>query len=460
MHALKIAAVAIIAGLCAFAPRPDVCACALAPPAGASVHIAEESALILWDAATRTQHFIRRAQFDTKAKDFGFLVPTPTRPALSEVDDAVFGYLLELTRPPVRPVARQEVAKGEAPKSATRKSAPPPAVIVLEAVTVAGLDAVVLEANDAQALDRWLRGHGYASSPVLAEWFKPYIAAKWIMTAFKISKGQSRAERAVSSAVRMSFKTERPFFPYREPASDSKAPRALEVYFVSGERVEGTIGAGKSPEGMLDRMKEWVGLGATSRWSGSTLWAKPLTEGARNDLLGRAKLPGGAVPAKAWLTRFLDSSAPRPGTDELYFARAGDQSEYLDADRLESELERKQLSARQVAYSAPPAARSAPGDGGSTSGKALTRSEREAMRDAEAADPYRQALALENDGRAPEAIRLYRRAARAGNGQAAKRLWEIFDKGAPGVSRDFAESLQWAQTARDLGVNVEPAGKR
>jgi len=308
-------------------------------------------------------------------------------------------------------------------------------------VTVAGLDAVVLEANDAQALNRWLRDHGYASSPELAEWFKPYIAAKWIMTAFKISKGQSRAERAVSSAVRMSFKTERPFFPYREPASDSKAPRALEVYFVSGERVEGRIGAGKSPEGMLDRMKEWVGLGATSKWPGRTLWAKPLTEGARKDLLGRAKLPENAVPAKAWLTRFLDSSAPRPGIDELYFTRAGDQSEYLDADRLESELERKQFSARQNVYSAPPVAHSTPGGGS-------------------AEEMYKQAFVLEGEGKIADAVRVYRRSARAGSGHAAKRLAEIFDKGAPGVQRDVAESQHWAQTARDLGADMDPRGTR
>lgn len=417
MSVLKSVSLAAVAGLCAFAPPSEPCACALAPPAGESVHIAEESALIIWDAATKTQHFIRRAQFDTKAKDFGFLVPTPTRPSLSEVDDAVFGYLLDLTRPPVREVARQEIAKGGERVMMAAKSAPPPAVIVLESVTVAGLDAVVLAANDAQALNRWLKDHGYASSPELAAWFKPYVASKWIMTAFKIAKGQSRAERAVSSAVRMTFKAERPYFPYREPASDSKAPRALEVYFVSGERVEGRIGA-------------------AGKWPGSALWAKPLEEGARNELLGRTKLPANAVPAKAWLTRFLDSSAPRPGTDDLFFTRASSQTEFLDADRLESELRRKQYrhAARPADYSL------------ATSGSAE--------------DMYKQALALEKDGKAFNAVRIYRRAARAGNGQAAKRLAEIFDTGVPGVSRDYAEALQWAQTARDLGVDVDMRGNR
>jgi len=140
--------------------------------------------------------------------------------------------------------------------------------------------------------------------------------------------------------------------------------------------------------------------------------------------------------------------------------------------------------------------------------KALTRSEREAQRDAEAAAKaigkpaeqvvaavspsvatpsvaapaatpaataaapaakpgvseseamYQQALAMERDGKAADAVRIYRRAARAGHGKAAKRLGDIFDRGVPGVSRDYAESLQWYQTARDLGETVEVAGKR
>jgi serine/threonine protein kinase len=73
---------------------------------------------------------------------------------------------------------------------------------------------------------------------------------------------------------------------------------------------------------------------------------------------------------------------------------------------------------------------------------------------------YQQALTMESDGKASQAIRVYRRAARAGSGKAAKRLGEIYDKGVPGVSRDYAESLQWYETARQLGETIELSGKR
>ena len=73
---------------------------------------------------------------------------------------------------------------------------------------------------------------------------------------------------------------------------------------------------------------------------------------------------------------------------------------------------------------------------------------------------YEQALAMEGSGKATDAIRIYRRAARAGNGKAAKRLGDIYDKGVPGVSRDYAESLQWYDVARQLGEPVESRAAR
>ena len=58
------------------------------------------------------------------------------------------------------------------------------------------------------------------------------------------------------------------------------------------------------------------------------------------------------------------------------------------------------------------------------------------------------------------AVKIYRSLARNGNGQAAKRLGEIYDKGIAGVSRDYAESLQWYETARKLGETIEIHGTR
>src|SRR5579862_6019086 len=71
-------------------------ACGIASRKGIRVAIADESAIIIWDEAARTQHFIRRASFQTAGEDFGFLVPTPTQPELAEASDASFKELEQL----------------------------------------------------------------------------------------------------------------------------------------------------------------------------------------------------------------------------------------------------------------------------------------------------------------------------------------------------------------------------
>jgi serine/threonine-protein kinase len=73
---------------------------------------------------------------------------------------------------------------------------------------------------------------------------------------------------------------------------------------------------------------------------------------------------------------------------------------------------------------------------------------------------FAQASALEQQGKGADAVKAYTRAARAGHSKAMKRLGEIYDKGIPGVSRDYAESLKWYNAARVLGEEVPLAKGR
>lgn len=265
-------------------------ACAPAPPEGRHVAVEAEEALIVWDEAAKRQHFIRRASFDTDAKDFGFLVPTPSRPELAEVGAELFDQLREATRP--RVIEQTRFAPTLSLFLLARPKAAGPlrsAVNVLEIARVAGYEAAVLEADDAEALAAWLKEHGYAHSPSLVDWLKPYVEKSWKVTAFRV------VERA-TAAVRMSFDTETPFFPYREPADQRTGPsalRSLRVYFVGAWKAQVALGSGPAPL--------------------TTYWAQPFS----------GKLPV-AAPAGAWLTVFLDPSTPRPGVEELFFSKAPD----------------------------------------------------------------------------------------------------------------------------------------
>ncbi len=282
-------------------------ACAPAGREGEAISITGETAIIVWDAANKTQHFIRKADFRTKAKDFGFLVPTPTVPKLDDAANESFGYLAKLTA--AQTVWRLMVPKNEPmPKTAAAPVPKSEAVKVIETKKVAGYDAAVLEASNADALGAWLKQHGYHSSPELVEWFKPYIAQKWKITAFKIDK-DADGDRAKASAVRMSFGTDRPFFPYREPVASKSEPdyhsRTLRIFFLGSARFEGRVGD-------------------SGTWPGETVWSGLLEKSSQQELFRHVRLP---EPGQAFhLTEYIDRESPRPGSDDLFFSRSADQS--------------------------------------------------------------------------------------------------------------------------------------
>lgn len=322
---MRTLALGVLLALSVLVPKPAR-ACAPAYPPEAVVRIADEAAIIVWDEASRTEHFIRRATFTSSASDFGFLVPTPSKPELAEAPDSVFATLEWRIRPPVN--VRYEWSGVEpgllcaAPlyltmRSAAVESAAPP-VRVLETKRVAGYDAAILEADSATALAEWLQSNGYASRPALSEWLKPYVAMRWKITAYKIAAGRD-AKAVETAAVRMSFKADKPFFPYREPADqretvtagakDSAAlepppGRLLRVFFIGPRRAAGAVGEAGLP------------------WPGETTWADALDADILKPALGELPLPF----ERAWLTAFEDRSNPRPGVDDVFFSASADAS--------------------------------------------------------------------------------------------------------------------------------------
>ncbi|HEU4886939.1 MAG TPA: DUF2330 domain-containing protein [Thermoanaerobaculia bacterium] len=296
----------------AIAGASPLFACAPAPHAGEMVDVVEEAAVIVWDPATKMQHFIRRATFQGNARDFGFLVPTPTAPTLAAVDDEIFETLQEKTKREVIERTRKEIDWSffteEKEGMATTAAG---AVEVVQAAKVAGYDAVVLDASDAKALVEWLQQHDYATTPELEAWLDAYIRQRWMITAFKIDKSQSDSAR--TEAVKMSFTTERPFFPYREPPS-SNSNRVLRIFFLGPERVAGTIG--------------------TAFWAGIPLWSNTIDEDFRAKI---ARVAGVAIPAR--LSAFIDIGS-RSAVDDLFFARAADQRPYVQPPQIIEHVDR------------------------------------------------------------------------------------------------------------------------
>ncbi|MCI0379073.1 MAG: hypothetical protein L0215_15805 [Gemmataceae bacterium] len=64
-------------------------ACCTAFPRDQPVQFADQAVIIYWDAANKIEHFVRKASFQAKTKDFGFIVPTPTQPTLAEAKNSI-----------------------------------------------------------------------------------------------------------------------------------------------------------------------------------------------------------------------------------------------------------------------------------------------------------------------------------------------------------------------------------
>lgn len=273
------------------------------------VSIADQEILILWDSDKHIEHFIRRANFKTAENDFGFLVPTPTEPMLAEAPNGVFDRLNEVIKP--KTVDKTRYSPDFTPiilapfliamnfKGASSYEAH---IRVLQKTNVGGYDAVVLEADDVDALLDWLKDHEYDARPALKDWLEPYIKSKWVITAFKYSP-ETRELTKATSAVRMSFSTDRPLFPYRVPKDQLAEPgrgSLLRVYFVGDKRMAGVF---------EDRDKPWPGM---TNYADTSTDIETLLEGV---------LSQNELPKEGWLTVFEDHTWPG-GIDDLFFEPA------------------------------------------------------------------------------------------------------------------------------------------
>jgi hypothetical protein len=141
------------------------------------------------------------------------------------------------------------------------------------------------------------------------------VDAGWKITALKVAKGSDgkKDQNVAASALRMSFRTDRPLFPYREPDPESPAKalaanhRLLRIYFIGEARYQG------------DLTKD-------QPWTGQVAWANKLSAEDRKKALELLKLPETTGPADWWLTEFEDDWPYRAAPADVYFAASANQN--------------------------------------------------------------------------------------------------------------------------------------
>lgn len=276
--------------------------------------VQSEQAVIIWDAATHTEHFIREADFLSRAPTIGFIVPTPTTPELVEVDPAIYEMAEEVTGPKKVPPMRPRnflqdsilgVFAGNVMTFGYHGRSLAPDDMVIKQQDVAGYHATVLDASDITQLNAWLVANKFEWRPSYTAWLAPYIKKHWKITAFQLIN-LNGADGFKTGTIRMSFTTDKPFFPYSEPKSDDSQPRELAVTVLSNQYMLGALAEGTEwPCDIRFIGSSAPDPGITSKWKAEQ-W------------LELAKLSSTMALPKC-LTAFRDFSNPRPGTTDLEF---------------------------------------------------------------------------------------------------------------------------------------------
>jgi len=267
-------------------------ACCAVMPTGKPVRFGDQSNIVVWNPQTKMEHFVRNAYFESGAKDFGFIAPTPTKPTLSTADEEAYLELQKLAPPP-----KYRSKGGPAAGSATGA----PRAQVIQRVNVGKYEATTLLSKDPKAIKEYLKQNGYTTNTDFDSWAAFYAKKGWMLTAFKVR--QTKPGMPVQTGiVRMSFKTDKPFNPYYVPKNNSgNAHALLRILFIS----DGMYGAR---------------IGNGGFWSYEK-WSVPLPASTAKTVVKSLKLTLSDLPANAKVTCFEKYGWLEGAKDDLYFQK-------------------------------------------------------------------------------------------------------------------------------------------
>lgn len=281
--------------------------------------LSREKVVLIYDEKEKTEHFIREIAFAKADEAFGFVVPVPSKPTLSKVEDQdAFTYLRKYF-PYETGLGRIGHGSGTGSGYGTGSGAGfgRGGVKVEEVRRVGSFKAYILSATDEEDLAAWLAENRFVASKGGEAWLRHYVQLGFYYVAMRYepprgkTRGQSDAKHPIDAeTVRISFQTPVPYYPYLEPAEpklDRNSPRLLEVWYVGSKPVV--------PVGVQER-------------DGTKEWVRPLRHGhtyddPRTDVVNASKeleefLPKGELV----LQTFQDQKRSRSGFGDVLFVPA------------------------------------------------------------------------------------------------------------------------------------------
>ncbi len=183
------------------------------PPPYYPVYETGQKAVIFYEKGQET--LILSTTFKGEAKDFGWVIPTPSKPQVEKGSDEIFTSLAEITRPVYRDYYAP-LGAGFGAKEAAQT------VTVIETKKIDYYEIAVLSATDSQALAKWLEEHDYQYPQNKAYILNDYINNNWYFVAVKISpeaQGDQDVAKGLeeghATPLKLVFQAERPIYPLK-----------------------------------------------------------------------------------------------------------------------------------------------------------------------------------------------------------------------------------------------------
>ena len=220
---LTVAAVAVLSR------TPAEGACCYFSALGQDVRQPAQKAFLTWHPQEGVETFTVQPKFEGNAKDFGMVIPTPSRPRLFEMPREFFNELAVFTllKPvPAEKFGRQGLGMGGfgggmggglGNFGGGGGGALPPPVVVLESGLVGSLDYKIVAASQAADLYQWLKDNHYRYEGDTAS-LDVYLRRNWVFTVMKIDPMQQKQNgdgtfSGSISPTRFVFSTSRLIYP-------------------------------------------------------------------------------------------------------------------------------------------------------------------------------------------------------------------------------------------------------
>jgi hypothetical protein len=212
--------------------------------AESEVAVDDETSIVRYDAATRTQEIVMRLSARSAAKDAAWLFPTPSEARVTLGERGWFEQLEELTKPRVVkdriwfPLPLGAGGGGDAGQEAPGGGS---GVDVLGERDLGPFRVATLDARDPGALARWLGANGYRLSPELEKALGPYVRQGWKYVAVKLRLRNGRALTGELPPLRVSFSSGELVYPMRLSRL-AKSAQTIRLYVLAANRVKQTTG--------------------------------------------------------------------------------------------------------------------------------------------------------------------------------------------------------------------------